>query len=178
MSCVCYHFIYPFSCSFSNPFNYPLSCSFLASTHGLVTVVIVKTINKECIMKAGAELCQAQLSWGWSIINNWVPDFGLTTTTCPPLHHAQRWLQSNTNFTFHALPSSILKLEISCQKENWCQGHSHTSWPIGFLPRMHARAGSRAFCFDCFFHNLVNFLTFSFFSGSKTTRNFYQEECI
>jgi hypothetical protein len=60
-------------------------------------------------------------------------------------------LRSNRHFTFQALPTSVLKLETSCQRENCCQGHSHTSWLIGFRPRVHARAWSRAFCFDCFF---------------------------
>ena len=68
---------------------------------------------------------------------------------------------------FHALPSSVLKLETSCQKENYCQGHSHTSWPIGFRPRMHARAWSPAFCFDCLFHNSVIFWSISTFFGPK-----------
>ena len=81
-------------------------------------------------------------------------------------------------FLLPLVPSSVLKLETSCQKEIWCQGHSHTSWSIGFWPRMHARSWSRVFCFDCFFHNLVIFSTFSTFSGSNTTRNFYEEEGI
>jgi hypothetical protein len=81
-------------------------------------------------------------------------------------------LQLNRHFRFQALLTSVLKLETSCQKENCCQGHSHTSWLIGFCPRMHARAWSRAFCFDCFFHNSVNFWTISTFSGPKYMRRF------
>jgi hypothetical protein len=41
--------------------------------------------------------------------------------TRPPLH-TKRSLESNTHFTFQALPATVLKLETSCQKEKCCQG--------------------------------------------------------
>jgi hypothetical protein len=53
-------------------------------------------------------------------------------TTCPPLH-TKRSLQSNTHFTFQALPGSVLKLETSCQKEKCCQGPTDTSRSLAVL---------------------------------------------
>jgi hypothetical protein len=94
VSCVCYPFSYPFSCSF----NYPFSCSFLASFHGLVTVVIVKTINKEYIMKSWGRAVPSSdsnwhVSWGWANINNWIPDFGLTGEDIQLLSNLLFWFR-------------------------------------------------------------------------------------
>ena len=98
-------------------------------------------------------------------------------TTCPPLH-TKRSLQSNTHFTFQALPGSVLKLETSCQKEKCCQGPTDTSWLFRFRPRVHARAWNRAARFDCFFHNLLNFWNFSTFSGPRYISRFKRREWI
>ena len=73
LSCVrypfSYIFSYPFSYPFSGSFSYPLSGSFLASTHWLVTVVIVKTMNREYIIKSWGRAVPSSdsnlhVSWG------------------------------------------------------------------------------------------------------------------
>ena len=79
---------------------------------------------------------------------------------------------------FQALSGSVLKLETSCQKEKCCQGPNYTSWLIRFRACTHACAWSRAFCFDCFFHNSVNFWTISTFSGPKYMRRFKRREWV
>jgi hypothetical protein len=101
--------------------------------------------------------------------------FCMWPTACPPLHN-KRLLQSDTNFTFQALPGSVLKLETSCQKEKCCQGPSDTSWLFGFWPSVHARAWRRAARFDCFFHNLLNIWNFSFFFGPRYIRRSKRRE--
>jgi hypothetical protein len=100
----------------------------------------------------------------------------LLPSTCPPPLHTKRSLESNTNFTFQALPGSVLKLETSCQKGKCCQGPSDTSWLVGFWPRVYTGVWSRDACFDCFFHNLVNFWNFSFFSGPRYICRFKRRE--
>jgi hypothetical protein len=103
----------------------------------------------------------------------------LTTGGEPPLVpplHTKRSLQSNTHFTFQALPGSVLKLETSCQKEKCCQGPTDTSWLFRFWPRMHARAWSCAARLDCFFHNLLIFWNFSTFSGPRYISRFKRIE--
>jgi hypothetical protein len=103
-------------------------------------------------------------------------------TTCPPLH-TKRSLESNTNFTFQALPGSVFKLQTSCQKEKCCQEPKNSSWLFGFWPRVNARAWSRNARFDCFFHNLLNFGIFQLFldldiSADSNEENEYRHSIV
>ena len=121
--------------------------------------------NLRLLFRKGATLCR------WSPCH----------LSPPP--HTKRSLESNTHFTFQALPSSVLKLETSCQKEKCCQGPSDTSWLFGFWPRVHARAWSRDARFDCFFITCSIFGIFQLFldldiSADSNEENEYRHSIV
>jgi hypothetical protein len=92
--------------------------------------------------------------------------------------HTKRSLESNTQFTFQALPGSVFKLEASCQKEKCCQGPTDTAWPC-----VHARAWSRDARFDCFFITCSIFGIFQLFldldiSADSNEENEYRHSIV